>query len=89
MADTCSHRIIPLRASAAGGLGLAMLMILCWIGAFVPGTSPTHAFVGLFTPSELHSIRALAEGTLWAFLFGLVAGAVLAMAYNLSARLER
>jgi hypothetical protein len=64
-------------------------MILCWIGAFVPFSSPTHAYISLFTPAEIHSVRALLEGTLWALLFGLVAGMTLAATYNLSARLER
>lgn len=89
MSDTEPHRISLLRAGAAGGFGLAALMILCWVGAFIPFSSPTHAYISLFTPAELHSVRALLEGTFWALLFGLVAGVVLATAYNLSARLER
>ena len=89
MSDTAPHRISILRAGAAGGLGMAVLMVLCWIGAFIPFSSPTHAYINLFTPAELHSVRALVEGTFWALLFGLVAGAVLATAYNLMARLER
>jgi hypothetical protein len=68
---------------------MAVLMVLCWIGAFVPFSSPTHAYINLFTPGELHSVRALLEGTAWALLFGLVAGVVLATAYNLMARFER
>jgi hypothetical protein len=89
MAEITPHRISAKRAGAAGGLGLAALMILCWIGAFVPFSSPTHAHISLFTPAEIHSVRALLEGTLWALLFGLVAGMTLAATYNLSARLER
>jgi hypothetical protein len=89
MSDVTSHRISILRAGAAGGLGLAVLMLLCWIGAFIPFSSPTHAYINLFTPAELHSVRALMEGSFWALLFGLVAGVVFAAAYNLMARLER
>jgi len=89
MSDTAPHCISILRAGAAGDLGMAVLTLLCWIGAFVPFSSPTHAYINLFTPAELHSVRALLEGTAWALLFGLVAGAVLATAYNLLARLER
>ena len=83
------HRISILRAGAASALGMAGLMILCWIGAFIPYSSPTHGYIRLFTPAEIHSVRALLEGTVWALLFGLVAGSVLAASYNMLARLER
>ena len=83
------RRINVVRTSLATGVALAVLLVLCWIGAFVPFASPTHSYVALFTAAELHSIEALIEGTLWALLFGLVAGAVLAMAYNLFSRFER
>ena len=89
MANAVTHRMSVPSASAASGVGLAVLLILCWIGAFVPFANPTHAFVGLFTAGELHSAQALLEGTFWAFLFGLLAGAVISVAYNLLARLER
>jgi hypothetical protein len=89
MSDVANRRINVVRASAATGLGFAALMILCWIGAFIPFASPTHAYVGLFTPAELHSVRALMEGTLWAFLFGIVAGAIISLIYNSLAALER
>jgi len=89
MANAGTHQMSVLRVSAAAGIGLAVLMVLCWVGAFIPFSSPTHAFIGLFTPAEMHSTQALLEGTFWAFLFGLVAGAVIAAAYNLLARLER
>jgi hypothetical protein len=89
MTDVTLHRISVWRAGAAAGLAFSTLMVLCWIGAFIPFSSPTHGFISLFTPAEIHSVRALIEGTLWALLFGLVAGAILATSYNLLARLER
>jgi len=89
MVDTSLHRVSVRRAGTATGLGFAILMVLCWLGAFIPFSSPTHAYISLFTPAAIHSVRALVEGTFWALLFGLVAGAVLATAYNLLARLER
>jgi hypothetical protein len=89
MTDATFHRISVWRAGAAAGLGFATLMVLCWIGAFIPFSSPTHGYISLFTPAEIHSVRALVEGTLWALLFGLVAGAVFATAYNLLAPHER
>ena len=83
------RRIHVVRVAVATGLGLAVLMILCWLGAFIPFASPTHAYVALFTPAELHSLRALLEGTSWSFLFGVLAGATIAIMYNVFARLER
>jgi hypothetical protein len=89
MTDHVRRGVSVTRVSAAAGVALAVLMILCWIGAFIPFASPTHAYVGLFTPAELHSARALLESTLWALLFGLIAGGVVAITYNSLARLER
>lgn len=89
MADGSPRRINVVRAALATGVGLAVLMVLCWLGAFIPFASPTHAYVGLFTPAELHSVQALLEGTFWALLFGIVAGSVVAATYNAFARLDR
>ena len=84
-----TRRLSVPRVALAAGAGLAVLMVLCWLGAFLPFGSPTHAYVSLFTPAELTSVQALLEGTFWSLGFGLIAGAVLATAYNLFAGLER
>lgn len=89
MSTIATRRLSVVRVAVAAGVGLAVVMVLCWLGAFLPFGSPTHAYVSLFTPAELTSVQALLEGTFWSLGFGLIVGAVLAATYNLLARLER
>ena len=89
MNTIASRRLSVVRVAVAAGVGLAVLMVLCWLGVFLPFGSPTHSYVALFTPAELSSVQALLEGTFWSLGFGLIAGAVLATAYNLLTWLER
>jgi hypothetical protein len=89
MTDAVTRRLNVLRVAATGGLGNALVFVLCWVGTFIPFSSPTHAFIGLFTPEETQSLNALLEGGLWSLLFGAVAGAVFAWLYNLLAGLDR
>lgn len=70
------------RLAATGGVSMALIFVLCWIGTFVPFSNPTHAYIGLFTTAETQSVTALVEGGLWSLLFGIVAGAVVALVYN-------
>jgi hypothetical protein len=55
----------------------------------MPFSSPTHAYIGLFTSAEPTSVFALLEGGVWSFLFGALSGAVFAALYNSFARLDR
>ena len=71
-----------LRCALTGALVAALLFILCWIGTFLPFSSPTHAYIGLFTPAEMPSIQALVEGTCWSLAFGTIMGALIALVYN-------
>ena len=73
----------------AGGLTASIVFLLCWVGAFLPYTSPTHAYIGLFTTAEYTSEQALAEGFCWSLLFGGLVGAVFALVYNVAGRLGR
>ena len=84
-----THRIGVLRLALTGAITAALVFILCWLGTFVPFSSPTHAYIGLFTPAEMNSVGALVEGTVWSFLFGGLTGAVLAWVYNLLGGLDR
>ena len=77
------------RLTATGGIAAALIFVLCWTGTFVPFSSPTHAFIGLFTTAEMTSTTALIEGTFWSLLFGALWGAMIAVTYNLLAVLER
>jgi hypothetical protein len=86
--STATHRLSVSRLAATGGVTAALVMVFCWVGAFIPFSSPTHAYIGLFTPAEMRSVAALVEGTLWSFLFGTISGALFAAVYNLFAGLD-
>ena len=77
------------RLAATAGVAAGSIFVLCWIGTFISFASPTHAYIGLFTDAETQSIQALVEGGLWALLFGLLSGALIAGFYNLFAGLDR
>lgn len=78
-----------MRLAATLGVGAALIFGLCWLGLFIPFSSPTHAYIGLFTSAEPTSVFALLEGGVWSFLFGALSGAVLAALYNSFVRLDR
>jgi len=84
-----THRIGVLRLALTGAITAAFVFLLCWLGTFIPFSSPTHAYIGLFTPAEMSSVAALAQGVCWSFLFGGLSGAVLAWVYNALGRLDR
>jgi hypothetical protein len=83
------HRIGILRLAATLGFGAAFIFVICWLGIFVPLSSPTHAYIGLFTSAEPTSGLALLDGSAWSLLFGALTGAILAALYNMFARLDR
>ena len=90
MADQLTaSRVSVSRIAATGGVGAAIIFVLCWLGLFIPFSSPTHAYVALFTPADMTSLRALGEGSLWSLLFGGLSGGVLALLYNLFGALDR
>lgn len=82
------HTLSVMRLLIAGGVTAAMVFVLCWIGTFIPFSSPTHAYIGLFTNADLSSGLALVEGTCWSLLFGALVGAAFALIYNATAALE-
>lgn len=83
------HRIGIARLAATLGVGAALIFVLCWLGTFIPASSPTHGYIGLFTSAQPDSGAALLEGSVWSFLFGALTGIVLAALYNLFALLDR
>ena len=83
-----AHRIGPLRLALTGAITAALVFALCWLGTFIPFSSPTHAYVRLFTPAEMSSFVALCQGSTWSFLFGGLSGGLLAWVYNLLSGLE-
>ena len=83
------ERAPVVRFAATGATTLVILFVLCWIGAVAWPAAFTHAFVTLFTAAPTTSRLALGQGICNALLFGFMAGAILALSYNLSRRLER
>lgn len=84
-----SNRLGVRRLVVAAGLTAAAVFVLCWVGMFIPFSSPTHAYVGLFTAAEPRSALALAEGTLWSLLFGALVGGLFTLIYNATASVSR
>lgn len=78
-----------MRLVVAGGLTAAVVFVLCWAGTFIRFSSPTHAYISLFTPAEISSAQALAEGALWSLFFGALVGGLFALIYNATASLGR
>lgn len=83
------HTVSVARLPVAGGVTAAVVFILCWVGTFIPFSSPTHAYISLFTNADIGSVQALAEGALWSLLFGALIGALFALVYNATAPLGR
>ena len=77
------------RLIIAGGLTAAGIFVLCWLGTLVPFSSPTHAYISLFTNEDVGSVAALVQGACWSLLFGALVGGAFAVIYNATAGLER
>lgn len=83
------HTLSVARLLIAGGATAAVVFVLCWVGTFITFSSPTHAYIGLFTNADVSSVQALAEGALWSLLFGALVGVVFGFIYNATAALGR
>lgn len=83
------HTVSVTRLIMTGGATAAIVFVLCWVGTFITFSSPTHAYIGLFTKADISSWQALAEGTLWSLLFGALVGAVFALMYNATEAIGR
>lgn len=88
-AEARSNRLGVRRLVIAAGLTAAAAFVLCWLGMFIPFSSPTHAYVGLFTAAEPKSALAFAEGTFWSLLFGALVGGLFGLIYNATASFVR
>ena len=51
-----AHKVGVLRLALAGAITASLVFVLCWLGTLVPFSSPTHAYIGLFTPAEMESL---------------------------------
>ena len=82
-------RLSIVRLLISGGATGCIVFVLCWLGTLIPYSSPTHAYIGLFTTAPVDSLEALFTGICWSLLFGGLVGAVFAILYNLTSALER
>lgn len=84
------HRALgTVRLLLSGAITAAVIFGLCWIGALLAYSGPTHAYVSLFTAAPIASGRAWVEGTAWSLLFGGLSAAVFGLVYNSVAAFER
>jgi hypothetical protein len=88
--DLGAKRLVSVfRLVVAGALTSVAVFLLCWLGTFIPFSSPTHAYIALFTQAHISSVQALVEGGFWSLLFGALVAAVFALIYNATAPLGR
>lgn len=80
------HSLSVAHLLVTGAVTSAAIFVLCWIGTFIPYSSPTHAYIGLFTNADASSAGALVEGSVWSLLFGGLSGAFFAVTYNAAGR---
>lgn len=83
------RRLGVLRLTVSGGITALLIFLICWLGTFVPFSSPTHAYISLFTNAPVSSVQALWEGLWWSLLFGGFFATVFAFVYNSVSGLER
>ena len=82
-------RLPVLRSAAAAAAAFAALFLLCWLGAAMGLLNASHMYVALFTIAPPASGAALVAGLCWSAVFGALAGAFVALAYNALSFLER
>lgn len=78
-----TQKLSIVRFAGAVAITLVALFAICWVAALLPFTTATHAYIGLFSSAAPTSGVALVEGLCWSAVFGLIAGAIGAFAYNL------
>jgi hypothetical protein len=76
-------RLDLLRCASTGALATVLMFLLCWVTTAI-GTPLAHSFISLFTVQPVASTSALWMGSLCAFIFGGVAGGLVAHCYNLA-----
>jgi hypothetical protein len=80
--EISSNHIGVYHLTGTAALTAGVVFLFCWLGTFIPASSPTHAYINLFTNAPADSVQALAEGLLWSLLFGGLVGAVFSLIYN-------
>jgi len=87
--EVSTHKIGVLRLALTGAIASSVFFVFCWVGAQIPLGTLSHMYIQLFTKADLNSTAALVEGLCWSIGFGLIGGALIALAYNSLGALER
>ena len=89
-APTASRgRLGILRCALTGVVVLAATYVACWLPAATGLIGGSHMYISLFTIAPVGSIAALAVGLCWSVALGAITGALVAVAYNAFAFVER
>lgn len=82
-------KVHVLRLAVTGAIAAGIFFVICWLGAFLPIGFAPHMYIALFTSAEMTSGIALVQGLSWSIIFGLIAGTLISLIYNVLAPLER
>lgn len=77
------------RLALTGALSTGIFYVLCWSGAALGIVPVTHMYLQLFSDEPMGSTAMVFEGAIWSVVFGLLAGALVAVIYNALAFLDR
>ncbi len=91
LTDTQLYRggLSVFRCGATGAIVAGTVFGLCWIGAAMGWLISSHMYVALFTVAPVASADALGVGLCWSLGLGALGGALIALAYNALAFLDR
>lgn len=84
-----SHRIGIARLALTGAMFMGLFYILCWSGAALGILPVSHMYLQLFSDAPMSSTAMLVEGAIWSFVFGSLAGTLIALLYNALGRVDR
>ena len=77
-----SHRIGIARLALTGAMFMGLFYILCWSGAALGIVPVSHMYLQLFSDAPMPSTAMLVQGAIWSFVFGSLAGTLIAVLYN-------
>lgn len=84
-----SHRIGVARLALTGAMFMTLFYILCWSGAALGVVPVSHLYLQLFSSAPVPSTAMLIEGGIWSYVFGSLAGTLIALLYNAFGSLDR
>lgn len=89
MSDTTRSKLSIARCTLTGATVMVVQFAVCWAAAAGGFPGGSHMFISIFTPEPVASLAALGAGSFWSLLFGGLTGALVAVAYNGFAFVQR